>query len=440
MWTEGQVQGALRLGFSSSCVVVEHHDNLNFGQEATFAFWIKPESFGLANDAGPYLRRSSVIVTKGAHIGVRIVDDPGSVRWTIVVRSSASGSFGTEVELQENETFAPEGSVDLGEWQHFAIVYGNDHVSFFKNGSPLGETKGAQLGNENSDPLVIGGLRGGHGDSQPFKGAIDDFAIWKRMLTSSEIESIYRTGAAKRSFAFVIDGIEARSAQAIGIQFASPFTGRDYLVQWIPSVDGQIWAEQSNAEITELENGKYIATFSAPVDQALIYRVVALHRSPIFVDDFESGNLGWTHGGFRDSWELGVPTRGPPGAHSGVNVYGTNLSGPYSPNTDAYLRSPTIDLTGLGAATLTYWEYRELDPTPTFHTATVSVLDASTNEPLGVLTQNSGSTRGWQRRSLELSPESVCHTIVIEFRLVSDILILGNRNGWYIDDVALEIH
>jgi hypothetical protein len=77
-----------------------------------------------------------------------------------------------------------------------------------------------------------------------------------------------------------------------------------------------------------------------------------------YEEDFEADDGGYTVSGIT-SWEWGVPTSGPGSAHSGVNVWATNLEGDYDSNEDGYITSPVIDLSGYAglAPTVSWWQY-----------------------------------------------------------------------------------
>ena len=156
---------------------------------------------------------------------------------------------------------------------------------------------------------------------------------------------------------------------------------------------------------------------------------------PIFADGFETGGPGWTHGGAGDNWEVGVPVNGPGHAFEGTNVYATSLTGNLNPYSDCYLRSPTINLTSVNRATLTFEQWRNVDPDPTFHGCIVNVLDAGTLAVLQQLSLESGSSGGWSLRALPLPPQLLGRSIILEFRLYCDGYNL--LEGWYIDDVKI---
>lgn len=77
----------------------------------------------------------------------------------------------------------------------------------------------------------------------------------------------------------------------------------------------------------------------------------------VFREDFESGENGWTHGGVRDDWEIGVPEGNagdPEAAFSGTSVLGNDVDGDGSYPSDAasWAESPVIDCRGCTHARL----------------------------------------------------------------------------------------
>lgn len=166
----------------------------------------------------------------------------------------------------------------------------------------------------------------------------------------------------------------------------------------------------------------------------------------VFSDDFEDaavseGEGGWTSGGVNNLWELGEPISGPGEAPSGSNVFATSLDEPFQTTTEAYLRSPVIDLTGATGAVLTYMDFNELDDQidgagDPYHTARVSVLNAANlDEVLEVLSATRGVMDGWRSQQLALSSASLGREVIVEFLLIPDNF--SPVNGWYLDDVVV---
>lgn len=153
-------------------------------------------------------------------------------------------------------------------------------------------------------------------------------------------------------------------ASGVEIEYSSPYTGRPTQIEGKSSLGDPTWTAQSNAQITDLGQGRFRATVPTANAAAGFYQVAVLPPPPVFFDDFETAIAGWTHGGNEDRWERGVPTTGPTTAYSPTQVYTTGLSRNVGAYSDTWLRTPDIDLTGVGSATLTFAEWLNLDFIP----------------------------------------------------------------------------
>lgn len=147
----------------------------------------------------------------------------------------------------------------------------------------------------------------------------------------------------------------------------------------------------------------------------------------VFCTDFETDDGGFTTGGTNNSWQWGIPSSGPGGSESGTKLWATNLTGDYFTDSDCWLESPSIDLTGYPGALLeishwykteTYWD--------------ICNLEISSDGGLNwvVLNQYDGTSYGWQTSGISLD-NYLGKTVKIRFRLSSDYSV--NDSGWYID-------
>ncbi|NIP93108.1 MAG: hypothetical protein GWO24_06475, partial [Akkermansiaceae bacterium] len=123
-------------------------------------------------------------------------------------------------------------------------------------------------------------------------------------------------------------------------------------------------------------------TIPRPVDPFRLFVVEAFPAPPVevFSDDLESGQGEWSAGSDGDAgttWELGSPSLGATSANSPANCFGTNLDSEYAINADVWLRSPPIDLTTATGATMTYYQFRDIEEG--FDFGTISLLDAADN-------------------------------------------------------------
>ena len=221
--------------------------------------------------------------------------------------------------------------------------------------------------------------------------------------------------------------------------------GRKYAID--TGTDLQNWDVEVATEI--------VATADTTVYEELIsnlplngpefyFRVRHLVPPPVLMDDFESGQGAWTVGvedaTGNTNWEFGAPSGAvlgaPAAANSGTNCFGTNLAAAYDEDTEIWLRSPELDLTGAAGATLSFFHYRDIEEG--FDSGVVRVLDASDNSELGVVGHViDGSSDGWEQFTRSLPPAALGKAVVLEFRFLSDEI--NNLAGWYIDDVKVTL-
>ena len=166
---------------------------------------------------------------------------------------------------------------------------------------------------------------------------------------------------------FAIQSIDLPTATQVRLVYFSPYTDLAHAIQLKTNLTAANWEDQPSVTFTALGGGLTQALFTKPSPDGAFFRVVALPKPAIFKENFETGAPGWVHGGKGDSWEVGRPVNGPGAAFEGTNVYATSLTGNIQPFSDCYLRSPTINLTGVPRATLKLQEWRNVDPDPTFH-------------------------------------------------------------------------
>ncbi|MBI5388149.1 MAG: immunoglobulin domain-containing protein [Verrucomicrobia bacterium] len=171
-WGPGAVGDALSFDGQSNRVVAANSASLNLGSDATFAFWIRPTSYGTLTFAGTYYLNTGRILRKGTHFDLETVDDPGTVRAT----------------LRANGIPAPQQNIlQLNEWQHFAVVFSGGTVSFYRNGFRIGDPVPGNLGAANTNVVVLGKSDESATLTNLFAGAMDEVGVWARTLSEAEI-------------------------------------------------------------------------------------------------------------------------------------------------------------------------------------------------------------------------------------------------------------
>lgn len=173
VWEDGD-DWALAFDGVENRVVITNSANLSTGSEATFAFWLYPSNYGTMTIGQLYNTWRGRILNKGSQIDIQIIDDPGSVRETLIV----------------NGVSAPQKSVELNKWQHFAVVFRAGTVTFYKNGFQIGEPTPCSLGATTTNNIVLGNVSESATPASFYSGLMDDIGIWRRPLLESEILEI----------------------------------------------------------------------------------------------------------------------------------------------------------------------------------------------------------------------------------------------------------
>ncbi|MDE0596734.1 MAG: hypothetical protein OSB65_15965 [Roseibacillus sp.] len=184
-----------------------------------------------------------------------------------------------------------------------------------------------------------------------------------------------------------------------------------------------------------------LTSIPKPAEALRLFKLIAAPVPPLFFDDFESGQGGWTTGvddAFGNTrWELGTPngTSGPlTGADGSLNAFSTNL-GDYGGDSDIFLRSPDIDLPGATAACLVFEHYRDADGFA--DVGTVRILKASDLSELQVIDPDVFLLDlDFVSFSADLDAAVLGETITIEFRFQSNPGLDG-FSGWSIDNVEV---
>ncbi|MCO5184820.1 MAG: hypothetical protein M9965_12880 [Anaerolineae bacterium] len=198
----------------------------------------------------------------------------------------------------------------------------------------------------------------------------------------------------------------------------------------------------TDAELAELAaDADHIDTLIAPIPQEPIDCTVG-QPTDFYFSDFEANDGGWAVTTAYDEWEWGTIVPGvqdgcdttrpnePAGAHSGVNVWATDLDGCYDnqPATDSTVLSQSFDLSGLTAPIeLSWWNWYEV-----FVSFDKGEVYVDGNLVWEVTTT---AATDWTQEVVDLSAYAGDSDVTIDFSLTSTTVV--NRMGWYLDDVAI---
>ncbi len=179
------------------------------------------------------------------------------------------------------------------------------------------------------------------------------------------------------------------------------------------------------------------------------YRIQRVPPPPIFSADFETPADDWllatsdlpfpNEGETR--FEHGPPSSGPGAAHSGEQVFATNLAGDYDENLNIILTSPIIDLSGERRATLSFWYTLESGAS---EGARLEVIDAEDAAVILAQTEPFIPANDWTLLEFDLTeveeggPSVVGQAIRLRFRFLTDNDPSNNASGFYLDDVLID--
>jgi uncharacterized membrane protein len=208
--------------------------------------------------------------------------------------------------------------------------------------------------------------------------------------------------------------------------------GLTYIFHISAWVNGYLSEDRSVGPLT----GDRTEDFALQVD-AEACNAPGYHLNWYYFQDFEADDGGFTTSGRNSSWAWGAPTSGPGAAHSGSNVWATNLAGNYNNNENSYLESPDIDLSGLAGQTilLSWWQWLRTERN--FDFASVEVSNDGGSTWTTVWGPTSGGTAQWEKIAVLLDPSYAVSNFRVRFHLVADSWI--TYPGWYVDDVAIDL-
>lgn len=415
----GVIGGAIAFDGEDDFAAIPHSDLLTLGTEATVSLWLNPVLFSGGSDFDRVFRKD--------------------VNYDFVL---INGGVARVHGISKTPYSSPSDTVVAETWQHFAYVVKNGTIQWYRNGELVGSALGGKLGEGNPNPLVLGNYEvepsEGNWINRPYQGLMDDLGIWQRALSSNDLLSIYQNGLNGMPLSEELDPVSIQSVSIDGndikLVFFTPFASRNHIVQSKTSVADEAWTSLESLTPNDLGDGLFEVTVPVPASGTGFYQIASIPPPPIFFDDFESGATGWTHGGSKDEWELGTPTNGPGAAFSGSNVYGTDLDGDFETFTEAFVRTPEIDLTNVSVANLRFAEYHSVDDDIDFHSVVVNVIDLN-NNIIEEVFRAAGTTGGWTQRTIRLAGATVGAKVKIEFLLFTDDF--SPLPGFYIDDVEV---
>jgi hypothetical protein len=178
----------------SNWISIDHNSLLNFNSTFTISAWCK------ANSIYPVPGYPATILSKHTwgspsgyvfSIGGTTPND---------VPTPNEGRINFQASPNYNFTTSPQSNASIvssGQWYNLVITYSGTSglLKYFINGELVDSISINFDANINSNSLVIGALSydGFNGGTHFFNGKIDDIGIWNRILTQTEIYTMFNT-------------------------------------------------------------------------------------------------------------------------------------------------------------------------------------------------------------------------------------------------------
>lgn len=208
--------------------------------------------------------------------------------------------------------------------------------------------------------------------------------------------------------------------------------GLTYQFQVTPFTPGYVAAETPVGPLS----GDETRDFALQVDANLC---IAPGYAPDFVyfEDFEADNGGFTISDGYTSWAWGQPISGPGTAHSGSNVWATNLTGNYYTGEYGVITSPLIDLSAYSGSTVvvSWWQWLQTESGSDY--AWVELSNDGGNSWYNYYWNTGLVNQTWSNNTLYLDSFFAVPDFQIRFGFSSD----GSTEmpGFYVDDIGIGV-
>ena len=189
-WSFDGSNDGVRLGSSASDWNFIHNNTA----KVTISFWLKTST----SHYGIIIANNLASATVGFYC---YVQPDGSLQFWV-----GRGVSGTNVvSINSGASVVPFD----GTWHHYVITYdyslSSNNAIIYKDGSSV--TTATKSGNSASNSNAVGGIyMGTHSNTYYLNGTLDDFAVWNRVLTSSEVSALHASGTGKSVTQAISDG------------------------------------------------------------------------------------------------------------------------------------------------------------------------------------------------------------------------------------------
>ena len=178
MFTRGLIDGCLTLQDFGRHVVIPNDESINLSGEISLAAWIRPR----AGEGFRNILAHGYSLSPKAEVFLRLNGETYEV-----------GAWDGQNHVASAQI--PEGDVALTEssrnrWTHLAGTYDGTSWHLYRNGKEIASHESNVGAMRVPAPWLIGSAPGGA--ERQYFGAIDDLRIYRRSLTSEEVERLYK--------------------------------------------------------------------------------------------------------------------------------------------------------------------------------------------------------------------------------------------------------
>ncbi|MFZ2095327.1 MAG: carboxypeptidase regulatory-like domain-containing protein [Anaerolineales bacterium] len=241
-------------------------------------------------------------------------------------------------------------------------------------------------------------------------------------------ESLYNEGASTSTgitakLTSLTAGVTVDSAESTYADIAAGDNGLNE-TPYVISIDSNVACGTDlnfQAVVTDSLNA-YNTSFS-------INASVPLPRQDFYTNDVEDGAAGWTTGGTFNTWAITALE-----AHSPTHSWTDSPAGNYQNNTNSWVRTPALDLTGRHSVQLSGWFKYALETGYDYAYVEYS-LDGGSNWNLTPLMTFNGVQNEWQQVTVDAAMLDNQPDVAIRIHLLADSGVV--EDGIYVDDFAL---
>ncbi|MFC1787862.1 LamG-like jellyroll fold domain-containing protein [Patescibacteria group bacterium] len=208
VWSTGQVGGALTFDGVDDYVDINYDAAFNTSAPKTFSAWIKstydsPHTIYFVGDKSDSFDNTRIII--GSNVTGTIANELITV---VMTKGPADEYIRGYATSNRNELLD-------GAWHHLAVAWTGSEVQIYLDGvskaisgSYGSGVPGVYGGHSDADTVLLGAKNSSDTLSSFFNGAIDDTALFDRVLTETEIEGMYQNGLSSYGFCAALPGGE----------------------------------------------------------------------------------------------------------------------------------------------------------------------------------------------------------------------------------------